>query len=648
MSKRLISILLALAMFAAVSLLASAATQTDRAFRVTEQPIGATYELDATAVPLKATFYYHYDAKRGENVEQEKDYPLWVQWCWNDRDSNVRSERKGMFDQKLIDYNREITCTTTQAPKTDQVGVRYYFAVVGYPAKVDGKLKYIEVASNTARIEVIEPVRVIEAKKIDEHNSPLQDAKFEMIPYNKLYPNTAYETPANVTFHAYSTYDGIARFQINRDNFGIYILKETQPPPGYEGTDKEVIIFVGDGGVYILPPPPAGSRPPSSLTINRKITLPSVGQQPPVAYEREDFVNRKIKTDEEDTEKDKEKDTEKDTGKWDFDVRKVDEDNNPLAGAVIQLVPDASKPGNTATNSYGATSDASGKAAFTAEDGYYILSEKSAPNGYNAADEKYHIMISPNGVYVSDFGSEGMYLYSDRPVTFVNKKIPALNKTDHFAYMQGYPTGLFQPNKNMTRAEAVVMFSRLMTESMDINIDYTTSMYYPANYYPDLDLTKWYANQVCFMRYSSVLGDFSRDGRFRGDDPVTRAEFATLATHFDDLTLVDANVFTDVPSSHWAVKYINSAAAKGWITGYGDGQFLPENLIKRAEVVTLVNRILERTADPDYCEGGHKEQFLPRHFPDISMWANSAIIEASTAHKYEKEAGAERWTEVSP
>ena len=212
--------------------------------------------------------------------------------------------------------------------------------------------------------------------------------------------------------------------------------------------------------------------------------------------------------------------------------------------------------------------------------------------------------------------------------------------------MQGYPEGDFRPERNMTRAEAVVMFSRLLSESMDLTIDYR------YKYYPDVDvgnpsmLQPWYANQVCYMHQLGVLADYSRDGRFRPDEPVTRAEFATLAAHFDDLELTDSNKFRDVPKDHWAVKYINSAGAKGWITGYPDGTFMPESNITRAEVVTLVNRMLDRVADKAFLAANASA--LPRQYWDFTTahWAHLMIMEASTGHDYVKDSAGERWTEV--
>jgi len=325
------------------------------------------------------------------------------------------------------------------------------------------------------------------------------------------------------------------------------------------------------------------------------------------------------------------------TTDYGFRVRKTDENGDLLSGAIIALTPDSAHEQPSSVQSYEQTTSG-GYASFSAGEGYYILSEKQAPAGYNASNEKYYISITTDGVFIYTPGTNHFEMYE--LVTFVNKPIPQLNKDDHFAFMQGYPDGTFGPNRNMTRAEAVVMFSRLLAEGMNMTVNHRN------NAYPDVAASAWYSNQVGYMYTLGVLADYSRDNRFRPNDPVTRAEFATLAAHFDNLTLTSTNKFSDVSSSHWAVKYINSAAAKGWITGYPNGTFMPESNIARAEVVTLVGRMLDRTADSAFLAANASS--LPRSYSDItpSYWGYLAIMEASLGHDYVMEDDKERWTKV--
>ena len=101
-------------------------------------------------------------------------------------------------------------------------------------------------------------------------------------------------------------------------------------------------------------------------------------------------------------------------------------------------------------------------------------------------------------------------------------------------------------------------------------------------------------------------------------------------------------MFSDV-SGHWAEELINSAAQKGWVTGYPDGTFKPDQYITRAEFVTLVNNVLERRVKA--------EDILPeaRQFPDLDKdaWYYEAMQEAINSHDYiRKPDGYEEWTEI--
>ena len=314
-------------------------------------------------------------------------------------------------------------------------------------------------------------------------------------------------------------------------------------------------------------------------------------------------------------------------------VFKTDENGLPLGGAIMMMQGhnDAEVP-----RVYTAASNALGVATFIVETGTYILSEFAAPEGYNATDDSYTIFVLRGGYVQLDMGPNmNPALYE--PVTFVNRLIPTLNKEDHFAYLRGNG-GMFRPADNMTRAEAVVMFSRLLNESMNMTVNHRN------NFYPDVQPTNWFANEVGYMQQLGVLAHFSRDGNFRPNDPVTRAEFAVLATHFDNLTLIETNEFIDVPNDHWAVKFINSAADRGWIRGSG-GMFRPEDGINRAEVATLVNRMLDRRADADYLAANIST--LPRTYSDIAPghYAYWAVMEASISHDYIRSApGVETWT----
>ena len=276
---------------------------------------------------------------------------------------------------------------------------------------------------------------------------------------------------------------------------------------------------------------------------------------------------------------------------------------------------------------YTATSNANGIVRFPdVSNGTYTLLEKSAPKGYVASDETYTLTVSDSRITMN--GKD----YA--PVTFVNRKAAELNRTDHLAFLSGYANGTFEPDRNMTRAEVTTMFARLLAEKMAADQTY-------SNTFSDVAKSHWAANYIGYMQQFGIITGYA-DGSFRPDASVTRAEFAAIASRFETLT-EGTKSFSDVPSSHWAAKYINFAATRGWVNGYADGTFRPNNSITRAEVAAVTCRLLERNADQSYIRSHLSEL---RAFTDVSEshWAYWYTMEAANGHDYTKSGSSETWS----
>lgn len=302
-------------------------------------------------------------------------------------------------------------------------------------------------------------------------------------------------------------------------------------------------------------------------------------------------------------------------------VNKTDALGKPLAGASFVLKDSRGR------EAYQATSNASGIVRFTKVDsGTYTLLEKAAPEGYVISDKTYELTVSDSRVTMNGKN------YS--PVTFVNRRAAELNRTDHFTFLSGYADRTFGPDRNMTRAEVTTSFARLLTEQIEANKTY-------SNTFSDVPKSYWAANYIGYMQQFGIVTGYS-DGSFRPDAPVTRAEFAAIASRFEKLT-EGSKSFTDVPNTYWAARYINFAATRGWVTGYSDGTFKPENPITRAEVAAVTCRLLERSADQSYIRSHLKEL---RTFADIpeSHWAYWYAMEAANGHDYTKSGGSENWS----
>lgn len=184
----------------------------------------------------------------------------------------------------------------------------------------------------------------------------------------------------------------------------------------------------------------------------------------------------------------------------------------------------------------------------------------------------------------------------------------------------------------MTRAEATAIFARLLAEKQG---DVLTPVGITG--FADIPANAWYSGYVRYLSGRGVVYG-KADGRFCPDDAITRAEFVALAVRFfqvygdgNPAIMEQYAAFTDVSEGYWAAEYIQDAAVYGWIRGYGDGSFRAEQRITRAEVVTIVNRLLDRTADTAYVT---RNLFRLITFTDMSEahWAYYAVMEAANAH----------------
>ena len=202
-------------------------------------------------------------------------------------------------------------------------------------------------------------------------------------------------------------------------------------------------------------------------------------------------------------------------------------------------------------------------------------------------------------------------------------------------FLIGYEDGTFGPENYMTRAEVVTMFARLVAEPMDTSKTYSSS-------FNDVSPNYWAANYIGYMeQYGIIIG--YEDGSFRPEEPVSRAEFATIVSRFDKLSGDCSSSFPDVSDDYWAATYIGHAAERGWVIGYEDGTFRPENFITRAEVAAVTCRMLERNGDQSYIRS-HMDAL--RTFSDIdeSHWAYWYVMESANAHGYITKGETEAWT----
>lgn len=212
-----------------------------------------------------------------------------------------------------------------------------------------------------------------------------------------------------------------------------------------------------------------------------------------------------------------------------------------------------------------------------------------------------------------------------------------LNGGDHFAYVAGYPDGMVRPQQNITRAETAAIFYRLL--NADVREVNTTI----EHNFSDVPAGEWYEVHVATLSAMGILS--GRDnGTFDPNAPITRAEFAAICARFDKGEVEVNQTFKDI-AEHWAKDEIEHAAARGWVSGYPDGSYLPEQKITRAEAMVIINRALCRVPET-----------VDDLLPGMKTWVDNQpgdwyylpVQEATNGHTFEyKDATYERWIELT-
>ena len=266
--------------------------------------------------------------------------------------------------------------------------------------------------------------------------------------------------------------------------------------------------------------------------------------------------------------------------------------------------------------------------------GYRAGSWDTTPVG-NAKVEKNTVFTYTYAKKSSGGGGGGG---SRKPTVTIPDDVPTgLNGDDHYAYIVGYPDSTVRPQNGITRAEVATIFFRLLTDETR-NANSTKS-----NSYSDVAAGAWYNHAVSTLSAMGIVKGDSQ-GKFNPNAPITRAEFAAIAARFDDKANTTAVDFSDI-ASHWAKNEISAAANNGWINGYTDGTFRPNNKITRAEAMTLVNRVLKRL--PETAEDLHNDMIKWSDNSDTSAWYYLAVQEATNSHYYDlKENKHEKWSKL--
>ncbi|OKP96957.1 chitobiase/beta-hexosaminidase C-terminal domain-containing protein [Paenibacillus sp. P46E] len=161
-----------------------------------------------------------------------------------------------------------------------------------------------------------------------------------------------------------------------------------------------------------------------------------------------------------------------------------------------------------------------------------------------------------------------------------NAKYKLKNDASEVKYMTAPATGMFAPNKAITRYETIAALAPLL-DMEEVNV---------GNLFNDVTAE----NQAltAFFASAGIIEGYP-DGGFGGTKGLTRAEFSKILTTVLHLDVTKNGVTKQADlKGHWSEKYVNALSKAGYVQGFPDGTFKPGDSITRAQAVVMINRII--------------------------------------------------------
>ena len=226
----------------------------------------------------------------------------------------------------------------------------------------------------------------------------------------------------------------------------------------------------------------------------------------------------------------------------------------------------------------------------------------------------------------------------DKPIVEKPDYKPSILTDEHYAYIVGREGGMIAPESDITRAEVATIIYRLLDE------DERNKVKTKENVFTDVNEGDWFNTAVSTLASLELVKGRTTD-TFAPNNFITRAELATIFARMVEVEYDGKVLFSDV-SGHWAESYINEAATAEWIVGY-NGLFRPDDNITRAEVMTLVNRVLNR--EPENKADLLNGMTTWKDNADENAWYYLAVQEATNSHACDMKADGkhEKWTSLT-
>lgn len=196
------------------------------------------------------------------------------------------------------------------------------------------------------------------------------------------------------------------------------------------------------------------------------------------------------------------------------------------------------------------------------------------------------------------------------------KEIDESQKIIRYPIMNGISKDKFSPNGSLTRAQAAMIISRI-----DLGKDPVGEF----SSFSDVDQEMWYADAVGYMEKNNYISGY-KDGTFKPNKKISRAEFAALVSRYLNLDMPGDISFRDVKTTDWYYNPIAQMVSGGYMNGKSKNKFDPDKAITRAEALSVLVKVANRTPDMEFLD-----KYSVNPFKDVNKnhWAYYQILEGT-------------------
>ncbi|RKP46315.1 hypothetical protein D7Z26_24690 [Cohnella endophytica] len=170
----------------------------------------------------------------------------------------------------------------------------------------------------------------------------------------------------------------------------------------------------------------------------------------------------------------------------------------------------------------------------------------------------------------------------------------AVNDMGSRMVIEGTGGGQFSPDRNITRSE----FTAILVRALGLKLENGTSAF------SDVKTTDWFSSAINTAYAYQLISGFE-DGTFRPNDKITREQAMKILSRAMTITGLKAKLsaqseeatlrpFGDASNvSGWAQSSVADSVQAGLVSGRKATELAPKALITRAEVATMIQRLLQ-------------------------------------------------------